>query len=42
MRLSSNLSNTLWYVMDEEDKIVFVSMFKDAAETFISRKGIRK
>ena len=42
MRLSSNVGNTLWYVLDNEDKIMFVSMFKEVAENFIKNKGVRK
>ena len=42
MRLSSNVDSTLWYVLDSEDKIMFVSMFKEVAEDFIKNKGVRK
>lgn len=41
MKLSSNTNKTLWYVKDEDDKIIFSSMFKDACEEYIVKKGAR-
>lgn len=42
MKLSSNENNTLWYVKDDENNIVFVSMFEEACMDYINKKGVRK
>jgi len=39
MRLDSNAMETIWYVRDNDDKIIFVSMFKEQALEYIETRG---
>ena len=38
MRIVQSLNKHLWYALDEEDKICYVSLFKDKVVKFIERK----
>jgi len=38
MKLIQSENKNLWYVYDEQDEIVFMSMFKEVCEDYILEK----